>query len=173
MIRHRTFWLTALLALPAACSADGEADRAVAGNKAVPPAKETMAAVNEAAPSSGTAQSEIAAATAASADCPYATRNFRAGWYPAQAPNTGHQIEIDWESMPDAQRRYAELKLIEQTPLIVIELLPGTSAMPPEFPADWMESRSSVFSESNDANTHVILRCGGRELARVAIPPRP
>jgi hypothetical protein len=171
MNRRRAFWLTALLTLPAACSADGEGDRAVAGNKAVAPAKETSPAANGAAAASGTAQSEIAAATAASAECPYATRNFRAGWYPAQAPNTGHQLEIDWESMPDAQRRYAELNTIEQTPLVVIELLPGTSATPPEFPADWMESRSSVFS--NVANTHVVLRCGGREIARVAIPPRP
>ena len=170
MIRLRTCWLTALLALPAACSADGEADRAVAGDKAVAPANETVAAVNGAA-SKGTAQSEIAAATAAGADCPYATRNFHAGWYPAQAPNTGHRLEIDWESMPDAQRRYPELNTVEQTPLVVVELLPGTSPTSPDLPTGWMEYRSVPSYDA--ADTHVVLRCGGRELARVAIPPIP
>jgi len=171
MIRHRTFWLTALLALPAACSGSG-ADRGVAGNKAAAaPTNETIAAAHVAAASNGTAQSEIAAATAVSADCPYATRNFRAGWYPAQAPNTGHRLEIDWESLPDARRRYAELNSVDETPLVVVELLPGTRPTSPDLPTGWMEYRS--VPSYNVADTHVVLRCGGRELARVAIPPRP
>jgi|GEM_PF-5584871 len=162
MIRHRTFWLTALLALPSACSGDGEADRSVAGNRAMAPASQTTGASN------GAAQSENAAATAASADCPYATRNFRASVLPAQAPNTGHEREIAWEMMPDTQRRYAELNVVEQTPLVVIELLPGTMVTPPGLPADWMDSGATAPYDA--ANTHAVLRCGGRELARVAIP---
>ena len=166
MIR-RPLLISALLALPAACSGGGEADRAVT-------AENGAAAANMAAPADNAAGAASAApdanASAGAADgaCPYRTRNFRAAVRPAQPPNTGHELELNWDAMPDAQRRYPGINVVEQTPLVVVELIAGGEPTPPEFPADWMDSGS--MGSYNPANTHAVLRCAGREIARVPIP---
>jgi hypothetical protein len=153
------------MVLPMACSSGGEFNRAVEGDKAVPPANETMATGS--ATAGGTAQSENAPATAATADCPYATRNFHAVVRPTEAPNTGQDLEIAWESSLDDKHRLAEFDVVEKTPLVVIELRPGTMTISPEYP-EWTQPGS--VATHNAANTHAVLRCGGREIARVAIP---
>jgi hypothetical protein len=164
MVRHPYPWLSALIVLPAACSNGGEPNRAVSGQNAAAPENRAAAAAPAASESNAAAQRS----GEASGVCPFETRNWRVTLDKSMAPGGGRQITIRGEINGDAQGRSPQLtQQLPQPPEIVLDVDADPMATP-QPPMGWGET--GIGYDYDSAYTHAVVRCAGREIARIPIP---
>ncbi|HEX8645021.1 MAG TPA: hypothetical protein VF702_14025 [Allosphingosinicella sp.] len=164
MIGRRWIFLSSLLILPA-CTGGGEANNVAAGNEAA--AENGAAADNGAAAPETAATGGNASAAAAPGPCPFETRNWRATLDTSPMDNR-RMITIRGEVKGDAQGRHPGLAQQPPTPPDLVLSLESDPMASPEDGSSWSEV--GMGYDYDAGYTHAVVRCAGREIARVPVP---
>jgi hypothetical protein len=102
--------------------------------------------------------------------CPFATR----GWAAEVMPSTGSErpsVAMNGEIRTDRTGRQPMISTLAErrAPAYVIELI-SDPTVEPQADRGWM-TNGGVFEDYDPAFTHVAVRCGDAEIARVPIRP--
>jgi len=164
MVRRPYPWLSVLILLPAACSNGGETNHPVPGRNAAAPEDRAAAAAPAVPGSNATAQKDGEASGA----CPFPTRNWRVTVDKSSLPGGGRQITIHGEVDGDAQGRYPHLaQQFPKPPEAALNVEVDPMAEPGPEPG-WVGV--GIGYDYDPAYTRAVVRCVGREIARMPIP---
>lgn len=109
----------------------------------------------------------VAAAAAATAACPPKTLKWRVTVAPSPDLDGDLAILLAYELRPGDRGRYRVVSWNDQPPLSVVEIGPDPNASPkPD--RGWRGIGAASLYEP--AYTQLVLRCAGRQLARLPIP---
>jgi hypothetical protein len=163
MIRNPRIWSSLLLILPAACSAGGgnNAASSVANDR-------PSNAAGAAAPAANVTNAAGASAAPTPGPCPFETRNWRATLDTSPPPEPRRMITIRGEVNADSQGRYPNLaQQLTPPPDLVLNVENDPRATPQD-PPGWADM--GIGYDYDAAYTHAVVRCNGREIARVPVP---
>lgn len=105
--------------------------------------------------------------------CPFPTRGWAAEVTESTEPGGRPSVAVNGEMRPDASGRRTMIFALgePQAPAYVLELT-SDATMEPDADRSWMAT-GAVYEDYDPAFTHVSVRCGGVEVARVPIRPLP